>query len=1419
MGFGNFLKGIAAQVNPFDNGKTYGTYNRKKREEEQSDAPKSQLTVSRQPSIPTTREVNNVFNKNNRNNQDYSFSLTPQNQVNVPRKSEYDYSLDVPKPKQSFGNKIRDVFDTNTEADQYRRAKGNFEKGENKDLVLENQGNIATKIRDFAVDSAKSVGRGARNTFIMNPTESIRATTAQLTGNKEALEASDYRRNKATYGKEVADRIASGGRADFGDLVGAVGDTLSVVPVASAGGATAKGISLGVRQGGRRGLVTASKGLAMGIDDALFGVRDILNLGRGARNKVLPKKALPHTASINEQAITDSVEQLIKETQPKHIPITQVTDIPITHPSSEGVPINVRNLNEPGRLIQETTGDATMATPNSLIQKTAEDIRAEQAFDFNKVNQPIRPEIDRFEGITPRSPEAPYQLDTKAASNAQDKLIDDYAAQLKQWGEGNGTQLVPDGEGGYFRTSNNVRFGDTKGKRMTKAMWREEAERQLRRGEADPAFQREFTDAVDPEVQAMLVKGERPDVPQGKPIRVKEVTDIPVVDKTEVPTGLPEQPGIVRATTQTDNQAVKTQMAAEQPPVVPRNSKGERLTPEGSRTTDTTYQVNETGQAKPAPVDDDISPARRDLIYQLSQANRQSVKDARALSAARGERAAKAAGMAEGLEGEAATIARRRGFKGELGHRGKYVGIGGEDGQRIFNELRLEAQRHPELSKRIYDLDNVEVALSRATRGTDLNNNYVGAPTKGQIELLRKYFGDEVADTVGDAVNMSKGLWDKTKEGIGEVVATPRAIMASMDLSSTIRQGGVLSSRFPKEAAQAAKEQVKYFGSTDAFNKGMKEIADRPSYAKMVKSGLDVTGTQFGESEEQFISNLAERIPGLGRGVKASERAYTGFLTKMRADVFDNITDSYAKRGIELSQRELDDLSKFINTASGRGSLGSLEDHAKTLSTTLFSPRLWKSRLDMLNPAYYAKLSGPARKYALQSAGTFASVAGTVLGLASLAGADVETDMRSSDFGKIKVGNHRFDILGGFQQNLVFAHRQLTGEKKSSTTGEVTKYARGIPDLIRGRSDEEAGVETGPYVPNRVSVATDLLGNKANPVLGAATRILQGKDRGGNPVNPLEELVTLAVPLNVSGTFETVQDIGDIKSPKDWLKASAINAPNVFGVSTQTYGETPSKDAKYDEYASAKDRARELRDNGALTKSADITKAFDDKDYESVIKGYEYQKALAESSPKTTAKELANLDGKIKEATYLKNGVPKTDDGILAKLEDGEYDKVIQGLNWKTERAEADGEMSEKSRDTIKLDIKRAELYKREQLNYADVQQYKDTNLTEWRAMADDDPELYQKLWAIDELMANNKVSYAKGNTEKQKYSLKKSGSGGRGGSRGSQWSSEYGKLTGSGSNAPKVKGYQSMEEVTRTAPRIRRTNPNIVHTIRSGRV
>ena len=165
MGFGNFLKGIAAQVNPFDNGKTYGSYNRKRREEDENQQP--QLTTPRQSSMPTPRQTDNAFQNKTIGGQSFNFNLTPQNQVNVPRKSEYDYSLNVPKPKQSFWNKVRDQFDANTEADKYRRSEYNSTVSSQdrlKPVVQENAPNIAeiatTPVRS-ALRVTTGIGQGA----------------------------------------------------------------------------------------------------------------------------------------------------------------------------------------------------------------------------------------------------------------------------------------------------------------------------------------------------------------------------------------------------------------------------------------------------------------------------------------------------------------------------------------------------------------------------------------------------------------------------------------------------------------------------------------------------------------------------------------------------------------------------------------------------------------------------------------------------------------------------------------------------------------------------------------------------------------------------------------------------------------------------------------------------------------------------------------------------------------------------------------------------------------------------------------------------------------------------------------------------------------------------------------------------------
>jgi hypothetical protein len=397
----------------------------------------------------------------------------------------------------------------------------------------------------------------------------------------------------------------------------------------------------------------------------------------------------------------------------------------------------------------------------------------------------------------------------------------------------------------------------------------------------------------------------------------------------------------------------------------------------------------------------------------------------------------------------------------------------------------------------------------------------------------------EIYKTINESIPKTFG------QKVDEVLSAPKALQASTDISGVLHQGGVLGARFPKEFKTAFGRQVTYFKSAEAFNQRMSAIRLDPLYETASRARLALTGVEG--AEEAFASQLPERIPIAGKLVKASDRAYTGALTDLRFMSFKHIAQDLKDAGIDItsfSDEQLQSLGKFINTASGRGSGpkgGLFEKVAPALNRTLFSPRLWKSRLDMLNPVYYAKLDPIARKYALQSAGSFAGIAATVLGLASAMGAKVETDPRSSDYLKIRVGDTRYDILGGFQQDLVFAWREISGEKKSSTTGDIT-------DLTSGQFGSA----------NRLSILSDLVQNKENPVLSTGADILRGTDAQGKPINVPTALGSLALPLSIQDTYS----VAKASNPLQALLTGAI--PSAIGVGVNTYA--APDDSPYQKY-------------------------------------------------------------------------------------------------------------------------------------------------------------------------------------------------------------------------------------------------------------
>lgn len=445
---------------------------------------------------------------------------------------------------------------------------------------------------------------------------------------------------------------------------------------------------------------------------------------------------------------------------------------------------------------------------------------------------------------------------------------------------------------------------------------------------------------------------------------------------------------------------------------------------------------------------------------------------------------------------------------------------------------------------------NTQTALGKLTGDFD------GHLRPSDIEYLRKAFGDEFAATAKEAADaVPKSSISKAQDVFDNVTGLPRALMSTLDFSFGGRQGLVLGARYPKEWVNANKDSIRYAFDPGFFDKSMKDIANSPEYTtiqdqmKVALPGIEEDAKQL---EHYAGANYAERIPVAGKAVQGSDRAYNGGLTKLRFDTAKKIIDSYGGtdeflKFFDSNPQAVKDLGEFINTASGRGGKagGLLDKYGKLLSHGLFSPRLWASRLQTLNPQYYARLDPVARKLALQTAGSFAATAGTVLAIAaSVKGVDVEWDPRSADFAKIKVGNTRYDILGGLQQNIRTAAQVVTGEKINSETGEI----------------QTLGPDRGYGKPSRKDIIEQAFENKENPLLAFASKLLQGDDGAGNKVNPVTEGAKLFIPLNAQGIYETAQDSGSVTDPKNVASAALKNIPSVFGIGTQTYGKTKTKD-------------------------------------------------------------------------------------------------------------------------------------------------------------------------------------------------------------------------------------------------------------------
>lgn len=375
-------------------------------------------------------------------------------------------------------------------------------------------------------------------------------------------------------------------------------------------------------------------------------------------------------------------------------------------------------------------------------------------------------------------------------------------------------------------------------------------------------------------------------------------------------------------------------------------------------------------------------------------------------------------------------------------------------------------------------------------------------------------------------------LWGDTVKTGNEVINFARNVQTAGDLSAPLRQG--INNIHRKEFWQNLSPMIKSAINKDYDNGGLTYVTNHPKFETMRDAAVEFT-ERFNEkglpTEEHMRSKWAEKLPF----IRDSNRAYATFLNRLRADVFSRMHDDALKAGIDMSKTEnLRAMGQLVNDMTGRGNLGSYEKHAEKLNKYIFSPKLIASRVNMLKralvksaePGVDPVLAKNLRKEALKSMAAVGGLATTSIVLSNMVGAKGTEDPRSTDFGKLKIGNTRIDLTGGYQQYIRLAAQLAT--QQANIEGKVQNRNAGDTFFRFAR-------------------------NKLAPIAASAVDLAYGKDTIGEDTTLGGEVLDNIMPLILDDMYELSQEGG---------KEAALAAPlSFFGAGVSSYGkekDTPS---------------------------------------------------------------------------------------------------------------------------------------------------------------------------------------------------------------------------------------------------------------------
>jgi len=355
----------------------------------------------------------------------------------------------------------------------------------------------------------------------------------------------------------------------------------------------------------------------------------------------------------------------------------------------------------------------------------------------------------------------------------------------------------------------------------------------------------------------------------------------------------------------------------------------------------------------------------------------------------------------------------------------------------------------------------------------------------------------------------------------GELINLSRTAKTIGDVSTTFRQNLVLvSKRMFTDPGRLGKDFGKSVRAMFSDEYAMRldhEMRQEPKQFLRDQAKLELPEPDGPVStrEEFFNSRLAEKIPVYGSIVRGSARHMRVFGNLMRKTEFDRYLDIFPDASIE----ELQHWANVINVFSGRGDLGKWSPQGA--STIFFAPRFAMSRIQTPYMMIKYRKNPRMRKEIAKYYASLGALATGVMGLAKLSGYDLSDDPTDPDFGKIKVGNTRFDIWGGYQQPMRLLVRLAN-----------------FPAARAGLTEAEKA--------DPLEIVFRFAAFKMSPAITIPRELMTGEDIVGQPTSVLKTMANTVTPL-------VLDDIRDAYKLEGGKRAFAVGLATEFGIGATTY--------------------------------------------------------------------------------------------------------------------------------------------------------------------------------------------------------------------------------------------------------------------------